>query len=198
MKALLDSAKSKLGFKKDTLAESRGQTLGGGSDSSEIFDVTFTDAELGITILAAPDGHIMNGSPIVVEVTPRSAASAGGVRVGDVIVSIESNSGFVSYGDFVEIVGALGRPLTLRFQRIAAQTQGAKQLGTDKSHSSLSEEELEARRVAMREAAVGREKAWDKRVNSAASSRRRKVCTLDQYPLIYSHPLPFPRLPPWR
>jgi C-terminal processing protease CtpA/Prc len=171
MPSLLDKVKSKLGLSKDNFTKISGHTLGRSSNSVDNFyEVTFTENSLGLTIHSAPPEHAMSGSPIVVDVTAGSAASAGGVHVGDIIVSMESNSGQITYGDFVEIVQAIGRPMTLRFQR---------GIGSKDSRRSgvplLSNEEREARRQAMREAALAREKAWDKRVSSAASTRRRYV-----------------------
>lgn len=171
MPSLLDKVKSKLGLNKSNLSQSSGHTLGGSTESH--FDVTFTEDSLGLTIHSAPSDHTMCGSPMVVDVVGGSAASTAGVRVGDIIVSVESNSGHITYGDFVEVVQAIGRPVTLRFLRCISNLDSRKKAGA--STPVLSAGERESQRQAMREAALAREKAWDKRVSSAASTRRRKV-----------------------
>jgi C-terminal processing protease CtpA/Prc len=177
---LLDSLKDKLGLKK----KPRGHTLGNGISSSAqneeaifdipMFDVNFPNQTLGLVVEAAPAHHPFCGAPLVVSVSPGSDAEKGGVLPGDIIMSLDSNDPIqntIQHSDFILIAQALGRPLSLKFSRIAPRSSQPPRLTTAK----LSSEDKAVQREAMINAALSREKAWDKRVASASSARRKKV-----------------------
>lgn len=45
------------------------------------------------------------------------AAAKAGVRVNDVVVSIDGSNSSVAYQDLIQIIGALGRPVIVGFER---------------------------------------------------------------------------------
>ena len=101
---------------------SQGNILGGGKttenekEEEKTFDVVFTDASLGLQIQQQSDLR-----PAVVVVSSGSPAMREGVAVGDIIVGVEGNI-VSSYEDFIAIVGALPRPITVRFKRSLASS----------------------------------------------------------------------------
>lgn len=52
------------------------------------------------------------------------AAAKAGVRVNDVVVSLDGSNSSVAYKDLVQIIGALGRPVVVGFQRGSGDAGG--------------------------------------------------------------------------
>lgn len=65
------------------------------------------------------------------QVPSGGAAAKAGVRVDDVVVSIDGSNSSVAYKNLIQIIGALGRPVVVGFQRGGGDAGGgAGQVGT--------------------------------------------------------------------
>jgi len=157
-------------------------TEGGG------FDVRFEKQKLGLSISAHKDTRV----PVVTFVTPLSEGSKANVERGDVIVGVEGNA-VSTYDDVLAVIQALGRPVTVNFQRPGYRANTSKKSSTQNKWGSgttsgsvsvpssssagssifrsrqpapppVTEEERRARREAQLAAAENRGAAWDKKV----------------------------------
>lgn len=149
-----------------------------GSGSPYVFNGIFHEHSLGLTIESAPNDHPYSGAPICIAITKNSDAERNGIEIGDVITGIqidrqvqsEIQTHVITYGDFASIIQAIERPVTLTFARVPYNPSKPK----DRSNKVLSNEEKNEQREARVNAALNREKAWEKRVSSAATTRRKK------------------------
>lgn len=180
---LLSKIKTKLGLKPTSTGHILGTSSSSTSNTSttlnninnneknlfEEYYVTFNSISLGLTIISAPSDHPYYGSPMI-QLIQQHSEGYQHIQIGDVILAIETNEGSLNYGDFIEIIKGLERPLTLKFARVPYIPSN-----TSKSSRKLTDDEKNNQREAMVNAALSREKAWEKRVNTASSTRRKKV-----------------------
>ncbi len=163
-------------------------------------DVYFTETELGMTMVEEKK----TGRPIVNTVIPGREGHRLGVKIGDAVVMIEQNP-ISSVETFSQAVRDFPRPLCVMFERnlfkrgsgVQSQRGGGVSGAIDaikekiqKSKSAtrtnavdppqhvITEEEKKERRQAVLEAAEGRSKGWEKRVqrNRAAASLAPSNC----------------------
>jgi len=212
MSGIFDKLKSSLGMGSSGAGKTSGsgRILGSGTgqvgvprkpaaSQSTIFEVSFPEQQLGMVLRSRQDSK-----PEVDEVVKGGSAEALGVLAGDLIVGIEGNI-VESYEGFIEVVGVLGRPVTVRFSRPSngATAYSSSSSSTSSSSSSsrfglgftqksappppapLTEEEKDSRRAAMVKAAQDRGSAWDKRV-AAASSKKKMNAKNDGRP-VFDH-----------
>lgn len=177
MNSLLNKVKSSLGLNK-----SQGNKLSSSSSkpSSSIseslfyeFEIIFHQSSLGIIIESASSSHPYFGSPLITSILSNSEAELNGVQVGDVIIGIETNNSVITYGDFISIIQSLERPIKLRFVRVPQNYNNLNNKNNKKEN--LTNEDKELQREERANAAMLREKAWEKRVNTASTTRRKKV-----------------------
>lgn len=170
MSTLLDKLKSKLGLKSKNEPSKSPSTSA--QISNECLDVTYNETTLGITV--QPN---LQGQPHVTAIASNSISQRCGVDVGDTIISVDGNR-VLHYDDFMSIFPALPRPLTIRLSTTYLFTY-IHSLRFQKYSSAqpeyLNDDAKEARRLNMIKAAQEREKAWDKKVASAAVNRKKKV-----------------------
>jgi hypothetical protein len=130
---IFDKLKSSLGMKKTSSASSGARRLGGGEsalgdgtrqasrsaaansfENSE-FTLTFAEIELGFEV------DSFDHKVIISQLTAGGAAESKGVKVGDVVLSVEGNE--VSSPEVLTgILGALDRPIGIRFKRLFKMT----------------------------------------------------------------------------
>jgi hypothetical protein len=161
-------------------SSSSSSSSGGSSsnNSSDLFDVTFTEETLGIKVNPEATGQIT-----VNEVIATSNAANAGINAGDILISVDGNM-VKDVDSFVQIIKAIGRPITIRFQRGGNRSQ---QQSSNSSFSSsvfksmtgksvesslppMTEEEKEQMRIDRLKAAEDRGKAWDKRIAQGRNS----------------------------
>lgn len=163
----LSKIKQKLGLKPEKNGNILGRensTKGTEDQETNSFDVIYHEAKIGLT-LQPNEGKF----PCVVNVVENGPSAIGGVCKGDIVVGIDGNS-VMFYDDFMAIFPSLGRPVTLTF------THGFTP-SSPKTTEILSDDAKEQRRIAMIKAAENRGKAWDKKVATAAVSRKKNVNT---------------------
>lgn len=214
MSGIFDKLRSSLGIGSSSNAGKTtgpGRVLGSGpgqagvpskptASSVTVFDVSFPQPQLGMVLRSRQDNK-----PEVDDVVEGGSAEALGILPGDLIVGIEGNI-VESYESFIEVVGAFGRPVTVRFSRASngGQSRAAAPSSSSSSSSSssrfglgftqksappatapLTEEEKDSRRAAMVKAAQDRGSAWDKRV--AAASSKKKMSGKDDGRPVFDH-----------
>ena len=186
-------------------SSSKGHILGGNDTSSsgsnpsntnstaDCYDITFTEETLGIKVNPVSAN---NNNIVVTEVIARSSASNAGICAGDVVLSVDGNA-VNDVKAFVEIIQAIGRPVTIRFKkgsntRIQQNTSssfsssvyksmtGNSQTKTVASLPPMTEEEKEQMRLDRLKAAEDRGKAWDKRVAQGRNHTKSKQDDLKQ------------------
>lgn len=173
----------KLGGGDSSVKNNESNSSNSNSNNKDYYDVTFTEDMLGIKVNPEASGEIN-----VNEVIPRSNAANAGIIAGDILISVDGNI-IRDVNSFVEIIKAIGRPITIKFQRGTNRNQNSssslsssvfKSL-TGKSSQSLveslppmTEEEKEQMRLDRLKAAENRGKAWDKRIAQGRSSTKSK------------------------
>jgi len=134
----------------------QGQSLGG-AKPGEVFDIILSHpGPLGVRVEKRSNN---NASAIVNQVVPGSQAEAAGLKRGDVICfSGSEGQNEVQFDMFLQIAASTQRPIHLEARRFQESTKKAA-ASTGGSGSA----DAEARRKAMIEAAVAREKAHNKK-----------------------------------
>ena len=157
----------------------------GNNNSSDLFDVTFTEETLGIKVNPEATGQIT-----VNEVIARSNAANAGINAGDILISVDGNM-IKDVDSFVQIIKAIGRPITIRFRRGGNRSQqqssnssfsssvfksmtGQSSQSVESSLPPMTEEEKEQMRIDRLKAAEDRGKAWDKRIAQGRNSTKSK------------------------
>lgn len=146
-----------------------------------VFDLVFNEPSLGMVLR-----QLENKKPIVDDVVAGGSAASLGVKPNDLIVGVEGNI-VESYDGFLEVIGAIGRPVSIRFLRGSSTRSTApssSSIGTGKSDPPLSEEEKSSRRIARFKAAEDRGGAWEKRF---AANRLKKVNIRDDNRSVFEH-----------
>ncbi len=170
------------------------------SDESTTFDVIFEEMTLGIQFSHPLDE---SGKPntaavrtlVVHDIVTNGEADKKAVRKGDEIISVDGND-VKSYDEFVMMVKALERPLTVQFRRLLpkppSSDSGFHVWRRDNEPPSnvftLTQQEKEDRRAAMKAAADSRAGAWDKKVKASARKREEDSKNKGSSGGIYSHP----------
>mmetsp|Transcript_33564 Transcript_33564/g.37690 ORF Transcript_33564/g.37690 Transcript_33564/m.37690 type:complete len:442 (-) Transcript_33564:339-1664(-) len=134
----------------------QGQSLGG-SKPGDVIDIILSNpGPLGVRVEKRSNN---NASAIVNQVVPGSQAEAAGLRRGDVLCFSGSEGQHeVQFDMFLQIAASTQRPIHLEARRFQESTKKAA-ASTGGSGSA----DAEARRKAMIEAAVAREKAHNKK-----------------------------------
>jgi hypothetical protein len=183
MPSIFDKIKGSLGIKKKI--KGQGNVLGGVSSSgstsdnqptNNLYGVTFTEESLGLKISPSlTSDNVIR--PCISGVIPNTEASRAGIQCGDIVVTMEGNE-VHSYDDFVSIVSAIPRPVTLKFFRPQLKTTNTtsssntiKSIFKSTPTPTISLEEKEARRLAMIKAAKDRESAWDRKISSGRKNK---------------------------
>lgn len=198
MSSIFDKIKGSLGIKKKI--KGNGNVLGGttllnNSDnqlSNNIYGVTFTEESLGLKISPTQTSDDMI-RPSITSVISDTEASRAGIQCGDIIISIEDNE-IHSYEDFVSIVSAIPRPVTLKFYRPQLKTTNTttssntlKSIFKSPPNLTISLEEKEARRLAMIKAAQDRESAWDRKISNGRKNKTNNNDINSKVKPVYDH-----------
>lgn len=150
-------------------AASSSGSLSGGRAGERLVEVCFEEQSLGMQL------HSLDGAPVITKVLPDTEAARKGVAEGDVVVGIDDVS-VHSFDQCMQVLRALGRPVSLRFRRPAsAQSDSvfSRLVGSSKAPAiAMSAEEREAQRKNLVESAKRREEAWDKKLEKNRNKKK--------------------------